>query len=1036
MDWQEAQALVARGEADALIQINQTEERKKIYDFSGPLLESQFSIFVHADKVGISQASSLRGLRVGVESGGLPKLVLEKDPDIQLTMIPGFLEGFKMLNEATLDAIVVDYRVGSYIIAKNRIRNIKVIGKPIAFSYSSIAVKKGNTELMNAINNALQHIKNDGTYQKVLDEWGSKDVIFQTKEQIVRKIYLTVISVLLSLFVIAILWVVTLKNQLEKRKIAEAKMKEQHSILLSIINSANAYIFSLDKQYRYTSFNQGHAATVKMLYGTSIELGHSLLDYMTVPEDRETAKRNLDRALAGEQLIEESYSGKAPEARHYFQVSHSPIRVENGDIVGVTVLAQDMTERKRAEELLHRLNRELRAISDCNQVLVRAEDEQSLLDDICRIVCDEADYCLAWVGYVEHDDARTIRPVAWAGVDNGYIKDAQLTWAEDVERGQGPAGKVIRRGEMICVQDIATDPQMAPWREGALLRGYRSGITLPLKQESGEVFGVFMIYSAEVNAFTTEEIRLLEELSGDLAFGITVLRTRLEHQRAEEQLGRLAAIVASSDDAIVGKTLDGIITSWNQGAENIYGYTQGEVVGKSISILVPPGHEDEIPRIFGRIKSGEHIEHYESVRQRKDGQQIHMSLTISPVYGPQGQVVAASAVGRDITEKARLEEQLRQSQKMEAIGQLAGGVAHDFNNILTAIIGFGNLAKMRVQPGDPQQALIDHILASADRAAQLTKSLLAFSRKQVLIPKPVDLNTIVKNVEKLLGRLIGEDIEFTTRLTEQNLIVMADAGQIEQVLMNLATNARDAMPGGGELSITTEMKVLGMDFTDAHGYGSPGGYAQITVSDTGIGMDQAIVGKIFEPFFTTKEKGKGTGLGLSMAYGIIRQHEGNISAYSEPGVGTTFKILLPLIASEAEVARAETDGPPPGGTETLLLAEDDRDVHTLTTTLLKDFGYRVIEAMDGKEAMEQYRLHSNEIDLLILDVIMPKMSGKDVYETVRRMGGRQKTLFISGYTADFINRKGSFDEGVQFLAKPVTPFELLKKIRDILDEKP
>jgi CheY-like chemotaxis protein/two-component sensor histidine kinase len=343
---------------------------------------------------------------------------------------------------------------------------------------------------------------------------------------------------------------------------------------------------------------------------------------------------------------------------------------------------------------------------------------------------------------------------------------------------------------------------------------------------------------------------------------------------------------------------------------------------------------------------------------------------------------------------------------------------------------------MKMKPDDPQRPLIDHILASSDRAAHLTQSLLAFSRKQVIIPKPVDLNAIVKSVEKLLWRLIGEDIEFTTHLALQSLIVMADAGQIEQVLMNLATNARDAMPRGGELALSTEVRVIREDFTDAHGYGRPGSYAMITVSDTGTGMDEATRGKIFEPFFTTKEQGKGTGLGLSMVYGIIKQHDGNITVFSEPEKGTTFRILLPLIAMEVEEAHSEMDMPPPGGTETLLFAEDDLDVRSLTTTILRDFGYRVIVALDGRDALEKYNEYSDEIDLLILDVIMPKMSGKETYDAVRAIRPDSKFLFISGYTADALHKKGVFEEGAHFVAKPMSPFELLTKVRAVLDGTP
>jgi PAS domain S-box-containing protein len=359
MDWQEAQSIVARGEADALIQINQTEERKKIYDFSDSLLESQFSIFVRTDRVGISGISSLHGLQVGVEAGGLPRQRLEKYPDILLTIIPDFLEGFKMLTNGSVDAVVVDYRVGSYIIAKNKLRNIKVTGEPIAFSYSAIAVKKGNRELLNGINNALHIIRNDGTYQKIINKWKPTEVVFETREQIKHRFYNAVIVVLLALFLIVAIWTVTLKKQLTKRKVAEVKLREQYSTLNGIINSANALIFSVDRQYRYTSFNKGHAATMKAIYGADVEHDHCILDYMTVPEDRQTAMNNLDRALAGEQIVEEGYSGEEIRARQYFRISHSPIKTETGEVIGVAVLAQDITERKQAEVEIRKLNQEL-----------------------------------------------------------------------------------------------------------------------------------------------------------------------------------------------------------------------------------------------------------------------------------------------------------------------------------------------------------------------------------------------------------------------------------------------------------------------------------------------------------------------------------------------------------------------------------------------------------------------------------------------------------------------------------------------------
>ncbi len=407
-----------------------------------------------------------------------------------------------------------------------------------------------------------------------------------------------------------------------------------------------------------------------------------------------------------------------------------------------------------------------------------------------------------------------------------------------------------------------------------------------------------------------------------------------------------------------------------------------------------------------------------------------------PLTDSSGAVISAIETITDITDKRKLEEQLRQAQKMEAVGTLAGGVAHDFNNILTAIIGYATLSKMKMQADDPQRASIDQILSSAERAAHLTQSLLAFSRKQIINPKPVNLNDIVKGVEKLLQRLIGEDIELSTRLAGADLVVMADAGQIEQVLMNLATNARDAMPDGGVITLTTQGLDLDEDFMKVHGFGNPGRYAVISVSDTGCGMDEATREKIFEPFFTTKELGRGTGLGLAIVYGIVKQHNGNIAAYSEPGKGTTFRMYLPLITSSVEEPPALPAAPPLGGTETILLAEDDKDVRSLTMAVLQGFGYHVIEAVDGQDALAKFRKHMADIDLLLVDVVMPKIGGRDVYDAAKTIRPGIKVLFSSGYPADIIHKKGIVDEGLQFISKPVRPGDLLRKVREVLDEKP
>ncbi|MDY6863927.1 MAG: ATP-binding protein [Thermodesulfobacteriota bacterium] len=383
-------------------------------------------------------------------------------------------------------------------------------------------------------------------------------------------------------------------------------------------------------------------------------------------------------------------------------------------------------------------------------------------------------------------------------------------------------------------------------------------------------------------------------------------------------------------------------------------------------------------------------------------------------------------------EKGHLEEQLRQSQKMEAIGTLAGGIAHDFNNILTTIIGYVDILQAKMGEDSPLTDHVEQILASAERAVTLIQNLLLFSRKQISKPGPINLNENIKNIKKLLAKLIREDIEFRLELTGDDLIIMADSGQIDQTLMNLVANARDAMPAGGILTIATESVEMNKEafMADNRTWGR---YALLSVIDTGEGMNENTMERIFNPFFTTKEVGKGTGLGLSMIYGIVKQHKGYIDVLSKPDKGTTFKIYLPLIESKIENKKSKSLPFPEGGTETVLVAEDDEDIRTLSKIILEQNGYNVIEAIDGEDAVSKFIKNKEKIQLLILDVIMPKKDGKEAYEEIRKMRVDIKVLFISGYTSDLIDKRGIIEEGGGFLYKPFSSEILLQKIRQVLD---
>lgn len=408
--------------------------------------------------------------------------------------------------------------------------------------------------------------------------------------------------------------------------------------------------------------------------------------------------------------------------------------------------------------------------------------------------------------------------------------------------------------------------------------------------------------------------------------------------------------------------------------------------------------------------------------------------TANPIRDAGGKIVSCIEIVRNITERKRLGEQLHQAQKMESVGQLAGGVAHDFNNLLTAIIGYGNLLKTEVSQDNLLLAYVTQILNSAKRAADLTHNLLAFSRKQIINPRPVNVNNIITNMKTFLAKIISEDIDISIFPADQDLTVMADKHQIEQIMMNLVTNARDAMPDGGSLTIRTEYKEVDKEFIEKHGYVGTGAYALISVEDAGQGMNEETKERLFDPFYTTKEVGKGTGLGLSMVYGIIKQHNGYIDVQSELGKGTTFNIYLPLTTLTVEEDKKPKDLPIlKGGTETILLAEDETYVRDFIKGILTGYGYKVIAAIDGEDAIKVLHTHKDKIELAILDVIMPKKNGEMVHQEIKKVSPHMKVIFISGYATDILYKKGIIEEGINFISKPMSPDELLIKVREVLD---
>jgi two-component system cell cycle sensor histidine kinase/response regulator CckA len=524
-----------------------------------------------------------------------------------------------------------------------------------------------------------------------------------------------------------------------------------------------------------------------------------------------------------------------------------------------------------------------------------------------------------------------------------------------------------------------------------------------------------------VRDFVTKSIEYLDYIPE--AVGRVLRQVQTEHRLAESE-ARLAAVIQSAQDAVIVIEADRITSLFNPAAERMFGCTASEAVGRPIIEFIP----DE-PDISGdpkdltlsyRLRAGTR-----GVRTNGESFPLEASVSRGQVNGQ----VFYTVVVRDMTERRRLEEQFRQSQKMEAIGQLAGGVAHDFNNLLTVINGYSELLLESLPLTDPGRSLIEEIRRAGERSAGLTRQLLAFSRKEVVAPRLVNMNAVVVDVERMLRRVVGEDVILVTKLSATGS-VLADPGQLEQVLLNLAVNARDAMPTGGTLTISTENVVR-----NGPSDGSTGrSHIAVSVTDTGCGITDGIRNRIFEPFFTTKGIGKGTGLGLAVVHGVITQNGGTVEVESTPGSGTTFRFYLPRTASKSQIEGKNTGlQMAPKGTETILLVEDENSVRALSSYVLQANGYTVLEARDGGEAVRISNEHVGTIDLLVTDVVMPGIDGREVAEQLRKARPGLRVLYLSGYTDDAILRYGVATDQINFLLKPFTASTLAIKVREILD---
>jgi two-component system cell cycle sensor histidine kinase/response regulator CckA len=709
-----------------------------------------------------------------------------------------------------------------------------------------------------------------------------------------------------------------------------------------------------------------------------------------------------------------------------------------GDVpMFLTGVDLDITERKRAEARVEHLNRVYGVLSDINQTIVREPDLATILSSACRTAVEKAGYRMAWIGLVDQATGALVRR-ADAGADDATA--AIIDWLIRVDPPGGCAftRRALETGQPGVCDDIAGDPAAEGWREAALARGYRTMMSLALTLGT-RVVGTFNIYAGEPGFFDAEERRLLAELATDISFAVGIHEREAERLRAEEQRQ-----VAEDRFRQLAETIQQVFWMCDVTLTEIYYVSPAyeTIWGRSCaSLYASPRtwmdaiHPDDQERVeqawFLRARRGDYDEVYRIVRP--DGTVRWIRDRGFPIRDERGEVRRMLGTAADITDQRQLEEQLRQAQKMESVGRLAGGVAHDFNNLLTVINGMADLAIAGLDEDSAIRRDLQQIRLAGDRAAALTGRLLAISRRQILKPEVLNLTTVVEDLETMIHRVAGEDVSVVLALSRDLASVKADPGQIEQVLLNLVVNARDAMPDGGTLTIETRGVSLDADDAAERPGMRPGPHAMVAVSDTGVGMDEVTRQRIFEPFFTTKALGKGTGLGLSMVYGIVKQSGGVIEVASEPGHGATFRIYLPAVA-ERPAPRASTAAPAVArGHETVLVVEDEPALRELTTRVLTGAGYKVLEAGTGAEALALLERHPEDVDLLFTDVVMPGMTGRELAVRLASLRPAMRVLYTSGYTEDAILRYGVLDDASRFLTKPYTPAELRRRIREALD---
>ena len=792
---------------------------------------------------------------------------------------------------------------------------------------------------------------------------------------------------------------------------SEKKRKELENIIASINPDV---LIVVDQQRQIIVCNN----TIRRMFGYNVEeVLEQTTDFLYFDRRSDPERNGLEIYDILEK--EDFHIGLATGKRK--NGSTFPLEIITGNLSGgegAVLLLRDITSRKEAEDALINARNELemrvqertekltlqsKALSE--EIIERRhkEEELQLERKKLRILTENAPFGMALIeadgtfGYVN------------AGFINIFGSDCHSckswqSWLESVA-----AENLADSEASLCWIDI----QKEVFLSGKMTRMMR---TIHKNRANKTVLCSLVTIDKDKYLMTCEDISDRKSIEDSL-------------RESEE---RYRTVIERSNDGIA-IVRDELFVFVNRKFSEMLGYeSPQEIEGKHALSVVHPDDAAKVNQISLQQQfEPKFAARYEFRGWKKNHEQIFLEASETKIIYF-GLPVTLSYI-RDITERKLLESQLQHAQKMDAIGQLAGGVAHDFNNILTALIGYGEILRLKMGADNPLKNYVDQMLNASQSAARLTQSLLTFSRKQVIELRPCEIGAVIRSGKQLLSRLLSEDITLTIDIDDGEATVMADATQIEQIFINLVTNGRDAMPNGGALHITSQLIDMDTLFINEHGYGKQGSYVLLTVADTGQGIEAEVRDKIFDPFFTTKDVGKGTGLGLSIVYGIVKQHDGYINLTSQVGQGTSFHIYLPVVKMDAYEAK-QPSREIVGGTETILIAEDNDVVRTFARDILKEFGYKTIEAENGEEAVSMFKKLQADVDLVIVDVVMPYKNGKEVYTAVKNMSPDMKLLFMSGYTGDVVFDKGVLDTDRNFIAKPFAPGDLVVKVREMLDE--